>query len=197
MITLIDNYDSFTYNLVHFLGELGAKVKVYRNNVITVDEVFSENPAGILLSPGPCDPDRAGICLELVKRAALSNMPVLGVCLGHQAIGQVFGGKVVRASQLMHGKTSKINHSGEGLFRDLPNKFLATRYHSLTIDPDSIPDCLDVTATTDDGVIMGLSHKTLPLHGVQFHPESIASEHGHRLLENFLALTRPGNKVAA
>ncbi|TNE34325.1 MAG: aminodeoxychorismate/anthranilate synthase component II [Alphaproteobacteria bacterium] len=197
MITLIDNYDSFTYNLVHFLGELGAKVKVYRNNVVSVDDVFSENPAGIVLSPGPCDPDKAGICLELVKRAAVEGMPILGVCLGHQTIGQVFGGKVVRANQLMHGKTSKIHHNGEDVFEGLPDKFIATRYHSLTIAPESVPDSLKVTATTEDGVIMGLSHETLPLHGVQFHPESIASEHGHRLLENFLTLTGPESKVAA
>ncbi|MCF8468778.1 MAG: aminodeoxychorismate/anthranilate synthase component II [Sneathiella sp.] len=197
MITLIDNYDSFTYNLVHFLGELGAEVKVYRNNVVTVDEVFAENPSGIVLSPGPCDPDKAGICLELVKRASISDMPVLGVCLGHQTIGQVFGGKVVRADKMMHGKTSEIIHNGKGLFKGLPNRFIATRYHSLTIDPATVPNTLEVTATTEDGVIMGLSHKNLPLHGVQFHPESIASEHGHDLLRNFLDLTRPGNKAAA
>lgn len=197
MITLIDNYDSFTYNLVHFLGELGADVKVYRNNVVTVDEVFSENPDGIVLSPGPCDPDRAGICLETVKRASVTGTPILGVCLGHQTIGQVFGGKVVRADQLMHGKTSEITHSGTGLFKGLPNRFTATRYHSLTIDPATVPNTLEVTATTDDGVIMGLSHKSLPLHGVQFHPESIASEHGHDLLQNFLNLTRPDTKAAA
>ena len=197
MITLIDNYDSFTYNLVHFLGELGAEVKVYRNNVVTVDEVFAENPSGIVLSPGPCDPDKAGICLELVKRASISDMPILGVCLGHQAIGQVFGGKVVRADKLMHGKTSEIIHNGHGLFKGLPNKFIATRYHSLTIDPATVPNTLEVTATTSDGVIMGLSHKNLPLHGVQFHPESIASEYGRELLQNFLDLTRPGTKAAA
>jgi anthranilate synthase component 2 len=197
MITLIDNYDSFTYNLVHFLGELGAEVKVYRNNVVTVDEVFAENPDGIVLSPGPCDPDRAGICLETVKRASVTETPILGVCLGHQTIGQVFGGKVVRADQLMHGKTSEITHNGTGLFKGLPNRFTATRYHSLTIDPGTVPNTLEVTASTDDGVIMGLSHKSLPLHGVQFHPESIASEHGHALLQNFLNLTRPDTKAAA
>ncbi|MCC3306089.1 anthranilate synthase component II [Sneathiella sp. HT1-7] len=197
MITLIDNYDSFTYNLVHFLGELGADVKVYRNNVVTVDELFEENPSGIVLSPGPCDPDRAGICLETVKRASVTGMPVLGVCLGHQTIGQAFGGKVVRADQLMHGKTSEIIHNGTGLFKGLPNRFTATRYHSLTIDPATVPNTLEVTATTEDGVIMGLSHKSLPLHGVQFHPESIASEHGHDLLQNFLNLTRPDSKAAA
>ena len=197
MITLIDNYDSFTYNLVHFLGELGENVKVHRNNVVTVNEVFEENPTGIVLSPGPCDPDRAGICLEIVKRASVTGTPVLGVCLGHQTIGQVFGGKVVRADQLMHGKTSEIIHNEAGLFKGLPNRFTATRYHSLTIDPSTVPDTLEVTATTDDDVIMGLSHKSLPLHGVQFHPESIASEHGHDLLQNFLNLTRPGSKAAA
>src|SRR5690606_13430877 len=197
MITLIDNYDSFTYNLVHYLGEMGAEVKVYRNNVVTVDAVFSENPSGIVLSPGPCDPDRAGICLEVVKRTAVTGMPLLGVCLGHQAIGQVFGGKIVRADQLMHGKTSEIIHNGTGLFKGLPNRFTATRYHSLTVDPATVPNTLEVTATTADGVIMGLSHKSLPIHGVQFHPESIASEHGHALLRNFLDLTRPDNKAAA
>ncbi|MCR9213630.1 MAG: aminodeoxychorismate/anthranilate synthase component II [Proteobacteria bacterium] len=197
MITLIDNYDSFTYNLVQFLGELGADIKVYRNNVVTVDEVFSENPDGIVLSPGPCDPDRAGICLDLVKRAATTNMPVFGVCLGHQTIGQVFGGKVIRADQLMHGKTSPISHNGQGIFKGIPNDFTATRYHSLTVDPATIPNTLEVTASTSDGVIMGLSHKDLPMHGVQFHPESIASEHGHAILQNFLNLTKPGNKAAA
>tara|TARA_R100000005_G_scaffold96671_1_gene85829 strand:- start:7012 stop:7605 length:594 start_codon:yes stop_codon:yes gene_type:complete len=197
MITLIDNYDSFTYNLVHFLGELGAEVKVYRNNVVTVDAVFSEDPAGIVLSPGPCDPDRAGICIEVVKRAAVMGTPLLGVCLGHQTIGQVFGGKVVRADQLMHGKTSEIIHNGTGIFKGLPNRFTATRYHSLTIDPKTVPNTLEVTATTDDGVIMGLSHISKPIHGVQFHPESIASEHGHDLLRNFLDLTRPDNKAVA
>lgn len=197
MITLIDNYDSFTYNLVHFLGELGADVKVYRNNVVTVEEVIAESPSGIVLSPGPCDPNRAGICLDLVKRAAVENIPVLGVCLGHQTIGQVFGGKVVRADQLMHGKTSKIKHSGTSVFKGIPDDFIATRYHSLTIDPSTVPNTLEITATTSDGVIMGLSHKDLPLHGVQFHPESIASEHGHALLQNFLNLTKPDAKAAA
>lgn len=197
MITLIDNYDSFTYNLVQFLGELGADIKVYRNNVVSVDEVFSENPDGIVLSPGPCDPDRAGICLDLVKRAAATNMPVFGVCLGHQTIGQVFGGKVIRADELMHGKTSTISHNGQGIFKDIPNNFTATRYHSLTVDPTTIPNTLEVTATSPDGVIMGLSHKDLPMHGVQFHPESIASEYGHDILRNFLNLTQPDSKAAA
>jgi len=197
MITLIDNYDSFTYNLVQFLGELGADVKVYRNNVVTVDEVFAENPVGIVLSPGPRDPDRAGICLDVVKRAAQEKLPLFGVCLGHQAIGQIFGGKVVRADQLMHGKTSAITHSGQGIFDGIPSGFTATRYHSLTIDPATIPNTLEVTASTEDGVIMGLSHKDLPLHGVQFHPESIASEYGHDLLQNFLNLTKSDTKAAA
>jgi anthranilate synthase component II len=197
MITLIDNYDSFTYNLVHFLGELGADVRVYRNNVVSVEEVFAEHPSGIVLSPGPCTPDKAGICLDVVKRAAIENLPVLGVCLGHQTIGQVFGGKVVRADQLMHGKTSRIKHTGTSVFKDLPNDFIATRYHSLTIDPATVPNTLEITATTSDGVIMGLSHKDLPLHGVQFHPESIASEHGHALLKNFLDLTKTDTKAAA
>jgi anthranilate synthase component 2 len=185
MYVLIDNYDSFTYNLVHFLGELGAEVVVHRNDAVTVEEVLTLAAQGIVLSPGPCDPDKAGICLELVRRAA-GAVPVLGVCLGHQSIGQAFGGRVVRAPTLMHGKLSKIRHNGRGLFDGLPVPFLATRYHSLMVERQSLPACLDVTAETDDGVIMGLAHKTLPVHGVQFHPESIASEHGHALLKNFL-----------
>jgi len=197
MITLIDNYDSFTYNLVHFLGELGAEIKVYRNDVVSVDEVLSENPSGIVLSPGPCTPDKAGICLDMVKIAAARNVPLFGVCLGHQSIGQAFGGKVVRADQLMHGKTSKINHTGKGVFAGLPSPFTATRYHSLTVEPASLPDCLEVTAETSDGVIMGLQHKEHPIHGVQFHPESIASEQGHAILKNFLNLTNEPSKAAA
>jgi len=197
MITLIDNYDSFTYNLVHFLGELGAEIKVYRNDVVSVDEVLSENPSGIVLSPGPCTPDKAGICLDMVKIAAARNVPLFGVCLGHQSIGQAFGGKVVRADQLMHGKTSKINHTGKGVFAGLPSPFTATRYHSLTVEPASLPDCLEVTAETSDGVIMGLQHKEHPIHGVQFHPESIASEQGHAILQNFLNLTNEPSKAAA
>ncbi len=189
MLTLIDNYDSFTYNLVHFLGELGASCRVYRNDKISVDEVLAEKPSAIVLSPGPCDPDRAGICLDLIARAG-SEMPILGVCLGHQAIGQAYGGRVVRAPTLMHGKLSKVHHIDRGVFAGLPQDFSATRYHSLTIDRDSVPEVLEITAETADGVIMGVQHKHHPVHGVQFHPESIASEHGHQLLANFLDLAR-------
>jgi len=187
MYVLIDNYDSFTYNLVHFLGELGAEMAVHRNDAITPEQVLALAPEGIVLSPGPCDPDRAGICLELVERAA-GRIPLLGVCLGHQAIGQAFGGKVVRAPYVMHGKLSPVRHNGEGVFRGLPNPFQATRYHSLTVERESLPDCLEITAETDDGVILGLAHRELPVHGVQFHPESIASEQGHALLKNFLEI---------
>ena len=187
MLLLIDNYDSFTYNLAHFLGELGAEVTVKRNDAITVDALLNDQPEAVVMSPGPCDPDRAGICLELVRRAA-GRIPLLGVCLGHQAIGQAFGGKVVRAPTVMHGKLSPVRHNGEGVFRGLPNPFQATRYHSLTVERDSLPDCLEITAETDDGVILGLSHRELPIHGVQFHPESIASEQGHALLKNFLEI---------
>ena len=187
MLMLIDNYDSSTYNLVHFLGELGAEVTVKRNDAITVDALLEAAPRAVVISPGPCDPDRAGICLELVTRAA-GKIPLLGVCLGHQAIGQAFGGKVVRAPYVMHGKLSPVRHGGEGVFRGLPNPFQATRYHSLTVERDSLPDCLEITAETDDGVILGLSHRELPVHGVQFHPESIASEQGHALLKNFLEI---------
>jgi len=197
MITLIDNYDSFTYNLVHFMGELGADIKVYRNDVISVDEVLAEKPAGVVLSPGPCDPDKAGICLDMVKTAAAVKLPLFGVCLGHQSIGQAFGGKIVRANELMHGKTSPIKHSAKGVFKGIEDNFIATRYHSLTVDPASVPDCLEITAQTEDGVIMGLQHKELPLHGVQFHPESIASEYGHQILRNFLELTGEPLKAAA
>ncbi|MBO6825651.1 MAG: aminodeoxychorismate/anthranilate synthase component II [Sneathiella sp.] len=197
MITLIDNYDSFTYNLVHFLGELGADIKVYRNDVVSVDDVLSEKPAGIVLSPGPCSPDKAGICLDMVKTAAATGIPLFGVCLGHQSIGQAFGGKVIRADQLMHGKTSDIHHYGKGVFAELPSPFTATRYHSLTVERETLPDCLEITAETSDGVIMGLQHKEYPIHGVQFHPESIASEQGHAILRNFLNLTNEPAKVAA
>jgi anthranilate synthase component 2 len=185
MLTLIDNYDSFTYNLVHFLGELGAQCRVYRNDKVSVDQVLEENPQAIILSPGPCTPNEAGICLDLVKRAAEGEVPLLGVCLGHQAIGQAFGGDIVRAPTLMHGKLSTVRNTGAGIFTGLPPEFEATRYHSLTIKCETLPDCLEITAETD-GVIMGLQHKKLPLHGVQFHPESIASQHGHALLANFL-----------
>lgn len=187
MILLIDNYDSFTYNLVHYFGELGAEIEVHRNDAITVDEVLKKAPEAIVLSPGPCDPDKAGICLELVKRAA-GKTPIFGVCLGHQTIGQVFGGKVIRAPLCMHGKMSKISHEGKGVFEGLSQNFEATRYHSLTLDPACIPDCLEVTARSDDGVIMGIQHRELPIYGVQFHPESIASEHGHDILANFMTL---------
>jgi len=185
MFILIDNYDSFTYNLFHYLGELGARLEVHRNDKITVDAVMAMHPQGIILSPGPCTPDTAGICLDLIKRAS-GKVPIFGVCLGHQAIGQVFGGDVVRAPKPMHGKLSKVHHTGKGVFRDVPNDFNATRYHSLTIDPPSFPDALEITAQSEDGVIQGLQHKTLPIFGVQFHPESIASEHGHKILANFL-----------
>lgn len=185
MIILIDNYDSFTYNLVHYIGELGPEVQVHRNDQISVDEVLDTRPQAIVISPGPCDPDQAGISLELVKRAG-PEIPLLGVCLGHQTIGQAYGGKIVRAPQLMHGKLSDVTHNGKGLFADIPSPFQATRYHSLVIDPDSCPDELEVTAHTGDGIIMAVQHKTHPVAGVQFHPESIASEHGHKLLANFL-----------
>ncbi len=194
MYVLIDNYDSFTYNLVHFLGELGAEMAVHRNDAITPEQVLALGPEGIVLSPGPCDPDRAGICLDLVTLAA-GKLPILGVCLGHQAIGQAFGGRVVRAPTMMHGKLSAIHHDGTGLFAGLSSPFTATRYHSLMLDPATLPDCLEVTARTEDGVIMGVAHRELPLFGVQFHPESIASEHGHDVLANFLRLT--GRKKAA
>jgi len=197
MITLIDNYDSFTYNLVHYLGELGADVRVHRNDVISAEEVLAENPTGIVLSPGPSIPDKAGICLNLVKMAAAKNVPVLGVCLGHQSLGQVFGGKVIRTEQLMHGKTSPMHHKNVGVFKGLANPFTATRYHSLIVERDTLPDCFDITAETEDGIIMGLQHKEFPLHGVQFHPESIASEEGHALLKNFLDITGEPLKAAA
>jgi anthranilate synthase component 2 len=184
---LVDNYDSFTYNLWHYLGELGAEVRVARNDAITVDEVLTLEPEGIVISPGPCDPDRAGICLDLITRSA-GRIPLLGVCLGHQAIGQAFGGKVIRAPKPVHGKTSDIYHDGRGLFAGLPSPFRATRYHSLVVERDSLPACLEITAWTDDGLIMGLAHRDLTVIGVQFHPESIASEHGHRMLERFLAM---------
>ena len=186
MLLLIDNYDSFTYNLVHYLGMLGAQVEVHRNDQLTVDEAVSMRPAGILLSPGPCDPDQAGICLDLTHAAAQAQIPLLGVCLGHQALGQAFGGKVVRAGEIVHGKMGSMHHDGTGLFRGLPSPFQATRYHSLIVERASLPACLRVTAALEDGTIMGLQHRDLPLHGVQFHPESLRSEHGHALLQNFL-----------
>jgi len=190
MLLLIDNYDSFTYNLVHYLGELGENVKVIRNDELSVSEAMALNPSAILLSPGPCDPDQAGICLGMVEAAAKARTPLMGVCLGHQSIGQVFGGKVVRADRIMHGKIDEISHTGKGVFAGLPSPFKATRYHSLTVAPEGLPDCLEVTATVADGTIMGLQHRELPLHGVQFHPESIATEHGHAMLRNFLQTTK-------
>ena len=196
MIVLVDNYDSFTFNLVHYLGELGAEVKVVRNDEISAAQALAMKPEGIVLSPGPCTPNEAGICLDVIKQAN-GAMPILGVCLGHQAIGQVYGGKVVRAPEPMHGKLSRIHHSGKSVFRGLNNDFLATRYHSLTIDPPSMPTSLEVTATSDDGVIQGVMHKSHPVHGVQFHPESIASENGHALLNNFLIIARDFAKVPA
>ena len=186
MFLLIDNYDSFTYNLVHYLGEMGADVQVWRNDALTVQDAMGMNPSGILLSPGPCDPDQAGICLALTEAAAETRTPLMGVCLGHQTIGQAFGGDVVRCHEIVHGKMGTMKHTGKGLFAGLPSPFEATRYHSLVVDRATLPNCLEITAELEDGTIMGLQHKELPIHGVQFHPESIASEHGHALLKNFL-----------
>lgn len=191
MFLLIDNYDSFTYNLWHYLGELGAEVAVYRNDALTVDQVMEMAPQGIILSPGPCDPDRAGICLPLIARAA-GQVPLFGVCLGHQSIGQAFGGKVIRAPEPLHGKVSTLTHNGRGIFHGIPSPFQATRYHSLIVERESLPACLEITAETADGLIMGLEHKDFPIYGVQFHPESIASEHGHAMLKNFLTLAQGG-----
>nr|WP_313416675.1 aminodeoxychorismate/anthranilate synthase component II [Brevundimonas diminuta] len=187
MILVVDNYDSFTYNLVHYLAELGARTHVVRNDDLTVEEAWALQPEAVLLSPGPCAPDQAGICLPLLETAA-EAMPILGVCLGHQSIGQAFGGEVVRAKTLMHGKTSPILHEGRGVFGGLPSPFTATRYHSLAVRRETLPDVLEVTAWTEDGEIMGLSHRTRPIHGVQFHPESIATQHGHAMIANFLDL---------
>ncbi len=184
-LLLIDNYDSFTYNLLHYLGELGASVEVIRNNVASVEQVLGRGADGIVISPGPATPDDAGICLDLIRSGA-GKVPMLGVCLGHQAMGQAFGGDVVRAPYPMHGKTSAISHTGSGVFKGLPSPFTATRYHSLIVKRDTLPACFEVTAQTDDGLIMGLQHREFALHGVQFHPESIASQHGHALLKNFL-----------
>jgi anthranilate synthase component II len=194
MLLLIDNYDSFTYNLVHYLGELGAEAVVYRNDALTVQDAVALRPDAIVISPGPCDPDRAGITLPLV-RAAAGRFPVLGVCLGHQAIAQAFGATITRADRVMHGKLSPIEHDGTGVFADLPSPFAATRYHSLTAAPGTVPDALVVNARTADGTIMGLRHRSLPIHGVQFHPESIETEHGHRLLRNFLELAGVGGRA--
>ncbi len=188
MILVIDNYDSFTYNLVHYLLELGTAVEVVRNDVVTAREALAMRPDAIVLSPGPCAPAQAGVCLDLIAAVAETRTPLLGVCLGHQAIGEAFGGRVVRAAQVMHGKTSEVTHDGSGVFERLPSPFVATRYHSLIVEAATLPDTLVANAHTDDGTIMGLRHRTLPIHGVQFHPESIASEHGHALLANFLDL---------
>ena len=196
MLLLIDNYDSFTYNLFHYLGELGAQVVVKRNDELTADEALALKPEAIVLSPGPCTPNEAGICLDLIRKAD-GKMPILGVCLGHQAIGQIYGGAIVRAPEPMHGKVSRIHHTGKSVFRGLNNDFEATRYHSLTIAPESMPAALEVTATSSDGVIQGVMHKTHPVHGVQFHPESIASENGHALLQNFLTIAQEFARVPA
>jgi anthranilate synthase component 2 len=187
MLLMIDNYDSFTYNLVQYFGELGEDVRVFRNDEITLDEIESLAPARICISPGPCTPSEAGVSVPLLQRFS-GCMPILGVCLGHQAIGQAFGGHVVRAQTLMHGKTSPIEHTGIGVFTGLPSPFEATRYHSLAVERASLPESLEITAWTADGEIMGLRHRTLPIEGVQFHPESIATEHGHAMLRNFLEL---------
>ena len=188
MIILIDNYDSFTYNLYHFLGDIGAETVVHRNDKISVGQVISSRPEAIVISPGPATPNEAGICLELIEKAS-GTIPIFGVCLGLQSMGQAFGGKVVRAPAQMHGKVSQIHHTGQGVFKDVPQDFTATRYHSLIVERETLPDCFEVTAEAD-GLIMGLQHKTKNVHGVQFHPESIASQHGHTILKNFLELAR-------
>jgi anthranilate synthase/aminodeoxychorismate synthase-like glutamine amidotransferase len=185
MMLVIDNFDSFTYNLVQYYGELGVEQTIRRNDQVSIDAIRTLKPDRILISPGPCNPDQAGSCLEIIE-AFKEELPILGICLGHQCICQHFGGSIVRANRIMHGKLSPISHNGEGLFRDIPQDFCSTRYHSLLLDKDTTPDCVEVTATTDQGEIMGIRHKSLPIHGVQFHPESIASEHGMRLLANFL-----------
>jgi anthranilate synthase component II len=188
MLLMIDNYDSFTYNLVQYLGELGQDVCVYRNDEITVAQVENLKPSHVVISPGPCTPTEAGISVSAIEQLA-GRIPILGVCLGHQSIGQAYGGRIVRAKQLMHGKTSMIHHNGKGVFAGLPSPFEATRYHSLVIERETLPDCLEITAWTDDGEIMGVRHKTLPVEGVQFHPESILTQHGHQLLSNFLKVS--------
>jgi len=185
MLLMIDNYDSFTYNLVQYFGELGQEVQVYRNDEISLEQIAALKPAHLVISPGPCTPNEAGVSVAAIKQFA-GQIPILGVCLGHQSIGQAFGGKIVHAKQLMHGKTSEIHHKNIGVFAGLPDPFTATRYHSLVIERESLPDCLEITAWTDDGEIMGVRHKTLAVEGVQFHPESILTEHGHAMLENFL-----------
>ncbi len=186
MILMIDNYDSFTYNVVQYLGELGNTPEVYRNDKITIEELKEKNFDALVISPGPCYPGEAGISCDAIQYASENNIPVLGICLGHQCIGEVFGGNIVHAPYLMHGKVSEISHDGTGIFKDIPDKFKATRYHSLTIAPDTFPEDLEITAKTEDGIIMGISHKYLPIHGMQFHPESIITEYGHQLIQNFL-----------
>lgn len=190
MLLLIDNYDSFTYNLVHYCGELGADVHVVRNDALTVAEALALAPSAILVSPGPKDPAQAGICLDLTRAAGEARIPLMGVCLGHQTIGEAFGGKVVRCHEIVHGKMGTIHHAGKSVFADLPSPFEATRYHSLVVERESLPDCLEVTAELSDGTIMGLAHRELPIHGVQFHPESIRSEHGHKMLKTFLDMAK-------
>ncbi len=196
MFLLIDNYDSFTYNLRHYFGELGAEVVVHRNDALSTAEALNLNPQGIIISPGPCDPDKAGICLDLIEKA-YRDIPIFGVCLGHQCIGQAFGGTVLRAPKPMHGKVSAIHHEGVGVFKGLANPFTATRYHSLMVERESLPDCLEITANSEDNVIQGLQHRELPIFGVQFHPESIASEHGHQILKNFIEIAGHSGKKAA
>ena len=190
MLLLIDNYDSFTYNLVHYCGELGADVHVVRNDALTVAEALALAPSAILVSPGPKDPAQAGICLDLTRAAGEARIPLMGVCLGHQTIGEAFGGKVVRCHEIVNGKMGTIHHEGKSVFADLPSPFEATRYHSLVVERESLPDCLEVTAELSDGTIMGLAHRELPIHGVQFHPESIRSEHGHKMLKTFLDMAK-------
>ena len=185
MLLMIDNYDSFTFNLVQYFGELGAQVKVVRNDEVSVQDIEALSPTHIVLSPGPCTPNEAGVTLSAIERLA-GRVPILGVCLGHQAIGQAFGGKVVRARQVMHGKVSRVRHDGQGIFREIDNPFTATRYHSLVVERDSLPACLEVSAQSEDGEIMGVRHRELPVEGVQFHPEALLTEHGHRLLDNFI-----------
>ena len=188
MLLMIDNYDSFTFNLVQYFGELGAEVKVFRNDEVSVERIEALAPAGIVLSPGPCTPNEAGVTLDAIQRLA-GRVPILGVCLGHQAIGQSFGGRVVRAKQVMHGKVSRIGHDGQGVFKSIPQEFVATRYHSLVVERETLPPCLEVSAQSEDGEIMGLRHRSLDVEGVQFHPEALLTEHGHQLLENFMGRT--------
>ncbi len=189
MLILIDNYDSFTWNLVQYLGDMGVEAKVIRNDKASVEDILGLRPSRIVISPGPSDPDHAGICLPLIEAAGKAELPLLGVCLGHQAIGQAFGGKVIRAPKPMHGRIDHVTHNGKGIFKDIPSPYQITRYHSLIVERSSLPASLEATAETPDGLIMGLSHKTLPIHGIQYHPESIETEHGHALLKNFIGMT--------